>query len=698
MNNMSKTYPLVVSLALLTLSGCSVKESTPQASQAGGTHLVFTTRNGDNAETRTVLQSDGSVYWSPADEINIFYGTSASGKFTSTNTAPSAEAEFEGDLEGYEDNGVDSFWAVYPYSKYNTFDGERLTVTLPSEQTAVAGTFDDDLFISVARSDDFNLTFYNLCGGVKFQVPEDGIRSVTFSGLNGEVLAGIAKVKLDDGGKPYVESVVDSAAATSIKLNAPDGGTFQTGVYYYMVSFPVELSSGYRMRFDKEGANSVLKGKKSVNVKRSTWGVLSETATSKAEDNYIVITCSADSATVRIFSDADHTQYEYLTLSEGENVIPGPDYGFDFWYTGSSRVSGGKIISREVTDGCINQDYVTSVDLSHWDASNVTNASYMFYSCQNLRDISGVEGLVNVTNAYGMFESCCGLATPPDVSNMTQVTNVIRMFYRCSSLTTPPDVSNMTKVTNTFCMFSGCTELTTPPDISNMTQVTAMNRMFRGCSKLTTPPDVSNMTNAKYASGMFEGCSGLTTPPNVSNMTQVTDACYMFYKCSSLTTPPDLSNMTQVTKASFMFDGCSSLITPPDLSNMTKITDACYMFYKCSSLTTTPDMTNLTALNNTQCMFMYCTSLANAQVGSLDFSSSDLNYGSMFYNTPALKEVTSKCADEAHLSALRNHLEDTHSSKVVLQGETSADGVTTFTIVNYSGSGSIEGTDEEPWG
>jgi len=128
---------------------------------------------------------------------------------------------------------------------------------------------------------------------------------------------------------------------------------------------------------------------------------------------------------------------------------------------------------------------------------------------------------------------------------------------------------------------------------------------------------------------------------------------------------------------------------------MTQVTNAYEMFAYCSRLTSTPDMTNMTSLDKVERMYYSCWSLTTAQIGGLDFSSSNLNYNSMFKGTSALKTLTSTCADEAHLSALKSHLEDTHPSEVIIQGETSSDGVTIFTLADSSGS--IEGTSEESW-
>ncbi len=103
--------------------------------------------------------------------------------------------------------------------------------------------------------------------------------------------------------------------------------------------------------------------------------------------------------------------------------------------------------------------YVTSIDLSALDTSEVTNMSEMFEGCSNLTslDVSNFE-ISKVTDMSSMFMSCSGL-TSLDVSNFdtSNVINMYGMFAFCDSLTSL-DVSNFdtSKVTNMVTMFCEC--------------------------------------------------------------------------------------------------------------------------------------------------------------------------------------------------------------------------------------------------
>ena len=88
-----------------------------------------------------------------------------------------------------------------------------------------------------------------------------------------------------------------------------------------------------------------------------------------------------------------------------------------------------------------------------------------------------------------MFSGCRKL-TSLDVSkwNTSNVTDMSSMFWNCSKLTSL-DVYNFntSNVTSMQYLFSGCSNLTSL-DVSkwDVSNVTNMNNMFRGCSNLTT--------------------------------------------------------------------------------------------------------------------------------------------------------------------------------------------------------------------
>ena len=182
----------------------------------------------------------------------------------------------------------------------------------------------------------------------------------------------------------------------------------------------------------------------------------------------------------------------------------------------------------------------SSIDLSSFNTSNVTNMNSMFRDCSSLTslDLSSFN-TSKVTNMASLFNSCRSL-TSLDLSNFntSKVTDMGGVFYGCSSLTSL-DVSNFdtTNVINMNSIFDSCSSLTSL-DVNNFntSKVTNMGRMFSSCSSLTSL-DVSNLT-----------------------ATSLTNANMMFYNCLYITSI-DLSNFenTKTVSVSQMFQYCSRL-------------------------------------------------------------------------------------------------------------------------------------------
>ena len=269
-----KTKWFIIPVIALSL-GCT-REIETNVTYIDGEFTLYAS-SGEN-ETKTVLQRDGSVFWSPGDCITVFYGN-IPGKFTSTNTEPAASAEFTGSLGSFTIDGETEFKAIYPHSDDIVMpsDDGILSIYLPSEQTAVEGTFADDLFICVAKSKDVNLHFYNVCGGVKFSLTRDDIKKVVFKGNNKETLAGRMAVEFNSNGIPLVSDF--TAGKSSVSLTAPDGGTFKEGSWYYLVLAPQALTKGYTMELWTDQLVETVSAESSVTIRRSAWGVLKDLGT-----------------------------------------------------------------------------------------------------------------------------------------------------------------------------------------------------------------------------------------------------------------------------------------------------------------------------------------------------------------------------------------------------------------------------------
>ena len=149
------------------------------------------------------------------------------------------------------------------------------------------------------------------------------------------------------------------------------------------------------------------------------------------------------------------------------------------------------------------------------EASGLTTINSMFNYCKNLTNIQNLNISTNITSAVFTFHYCSKL-TSLDLSNWntSNVTNMRGMFRNCPNLTSL-DVNNWdtTKVTTMSYMFDCCSNLT-EIDVSNFdtSEVTNMEYMFDGCSSLTSL-DLSNFDTSKVIDigGMFQDCTNLTT-------------------------------------------------------------------------------------------------------------------------------------------------------------------------------------------
>ena len=255
-------------VAIFGLIGCSRNQEidVPDA------NLSLIAKTESSTDSRTVVEGEVHVYWEPGDEIMVFNGEK-SAKFTTDITSSSASATFKGTFgEETWPEDVD-LWAVYPFSEDAVFDGETITTTLPSEQVAREGSFGKDMNLAIAHSNSSTLQFYNVGGGLRFSVTEEGIKKVMFEGLSGEIISGKVKIGMDENGKPEVKEV--TGGSQFITLLPPSGQeTFEPGAWYYIVAIPGSLNGGYKLRFYKDSDYARKVSEKAVTIKRSIFGSL----------------------------------------------------------------------------------------------------------------------------------------------------------------------------------------------------------------------------------------------------------------------------------------------------------------------------------------------------------------------------------------------------------------------------------------
>lgn len=175
----------MAAVAALFLSACAEEMHSPETPGLEG--VASYTAYADGVDTKAVL--DGKVSKWQGEESIALVGKKGTHKFTAAVEGVSSQATFNYAGEGtYDETEV---LAVYPYASgaySGNFDDMYVSnVTIPSEQAAVAGSYDPNAAIAVAHSTNTTLKFKNATALLKFTMGSSGVKNVTVWGEMSEV-------------------------------------------------------------------------------------------------------------------------------------------------------------------------------------------------------------------------------------------------------------------------------------------------------------------------------------------------------------------------------------------------------------------------------------------------------------------------------------------------------------------------------
>lgn len=495
---MKKYISLFLAAGALALTGC-VEESLPKED---GNEITIQAVMAENPGTRTMIQ-DGttSVLWEPGDEVKLFYKTTGS-RFTSNNTEPSGTADFTGNLTitGFFGEGFTAdtpLWAVYPYRADATSDGESVTTTLPAEQTGRAGSFAKSTNITLAKSSNTKMGFYNVCGGVRFSLTQEGVKEVVFQGQNDESIAGKVKLTFVDG-VPAIQEVTEGQK--TITLTAPNNGTFETGKWYYIVALPGTLSNGFKMTFNTETQYATLKSSGSKTIKRGVFGSL---------------------------TDADE---DLIYKDKGTEEPPTGNIVF------ADLAAKYACVAKFDTNG----DGEVSVE----EAEAATSFDGLFTDWKGVESFDEIRYFKNVHSLNGVFNGCNKLVSITVPENITDLGS--SAFNSCSALTSvvlPSDIVSIGNYT-----FQNCCMLNSIVIPSNV--ISIGQYAFAGCSVLSG----INLPSAVCSIGphAFQNCKAIGSLVLPEGIESIPDYC--FQNCTDLASV-SLPNSV-ITIGNYAFDGC----------------------------------------------------------------------------------------------------------------------------------------------
>lgn len=253
-----------ISLAVMTVmmtASCVEEMQNPDTEK---TEITFTASFGQN--TRTVLAEGTEVHWLPGDFIYV-HGSAeppVSCVFMAQTQTISATTSFKGNVAR-----SDTYYAVYP--AYNYDEDFIVSVSVPMEQSAVKGSFADELNIAVSKTTDQerNFIFHNVLGYVKLTIGDDSgdISSIRIQSNNDEQLSGWFDIDYSSE-NPVLSapSAVNPADHFSKVILVSD--TVLDNGDYYIAMIPGEYKFGLTFTFeDADGmvATKVIEDKLTLN-------------------------------------------------------------------------------------------------------------------------------------------------------------------------------------------------------------------------------------------------------------------------------------------------------------------------------------------------------------------------------------------------------------------------------------------------
>ena len=267
----------------------TLRQDDPALDRTSGPVLTtLQARMADNPLSRTLLsEEDGKILWGDYDRISVYAENAPRAIFRADANTSATSATFTGEADLSGMDGDSWLYAIYPYSWEDARTGDVLTVPVGGTQE-----FFDDIqqnlavqrvmphnvyeFPMVARSKDSDLSFFNVCGGIRFTVSHDHLRSVCFKNLDGTPVNGLAQVSFDADGHPVIGSIENGVDEVWAMPGYEDDDYlfFKPGEPFYLVLPPKTYTEGMAVTFRTPSTEATYTISGSFEIKRSVFSQL----------------------------------------------------------------------------------------------------------------------------------------------------------------------------------------------------------------------------------------------------------------------------------------------------------------------------------------------------------------------------------------------------------------------------------------
>ena len=343
-------------------------------------------------------------------------------------------------------------------------------------------------------------------------------------------------------------------------------------------------------------------------------------------------------------------QYTYRYMQEGANVsseLSWNDIATDGW--------GAQLTDKESTEPVTSKfctyinnkpvvstaymfsnSQATTLDVSNFVTSNVTNMIFMFFNSKTTTlDVSNFD-TSKVTNMRSMFSNSAATTLDVNSFDTSNVTDMGGMFQDSQSLTLDLSRFDTSKVTDMDGMFQDSQATTLDLSSFDTSNVTNMSSMFYNIKATTL--DVSNFDTSKVTdmASLFEESKVILLDLSSFDTSNVINMGYMF--ANSKATTIDLSSFdtSNVTRMSNMFRNSNASIIDVSNFDTSNVTDMSLMFYYSNAVTLDVSSFDTSKVTNMRSMFSSCSNLKTIYANNTFDTSNVTAGGNMFINCNSL--------------------------------------------------------------
>jgi hypothetical protein len=344
---MKKSLLLIALAGLMVLAACKKDKENQGVAQFTATM--------EHLDGRTSLDpNNGQINWTAGDQIVI----SNADDETAIFSLQSGEGTTEGSFGTSDEfNTVGPFLAAYPSDAVIADD--KVTFNLPPTQTICeTGTFGNGANPMVACSDDKNLQFKNLCGGLGIRLKGVGthVSAVRITSKNtSEKLWGAYEVSNCAAAEPTLTIAANNQGTNVITLNCDVTLTTAAKTFFVMLP-PGTLANGFTME--------VLDGSEVLAAKETTSDIALVERNNMKCFNEILIDMEFD-GNVEIPTGMSNT--DIIVTNLGEDAIPDEN--------GNYHIGDSKMLTA-INSGNGKIIYISNLSVDYDDAKGIRQQNY----------------------------------------------------------------------------------------------------------------------------------------------------------------------------------------------------------------------------------------------------------------------------------------------------------------------------------